>query len=206
MSLMRRGRMGTPTFQPDEASMGNLEKRLQNRRLGGMHEFPSDAWPERVGPSFQPDQGSMAAVADSRIGKANSFNQQIELLDNRNVPPQLKQVPYTVTLNAATDPPQLLLPENKNRMSFIVVFTDSGLGSPAVVLLTYGFPPLPGFGIPLVSLSTYGESNGTISIDEIWIAPFNNVFNGPTYPIQIVAYEGTLAIESFKNNSYRPPT
>ena len=36
----------------------------------------------------------------------------IAALDNRNVPPQLKQTPFSVTI-AETDPPKLLIPENR---------------------------------------------------------------------------------------------
>lgn len=130
------------------------------------------------------------------------FQEVVAALDNRNVPPQLKQTPFSVTLADGGAAPQLLIPENKNRMGWLIAFTDSNLAA-GVVFFTYGAPPAPGFGLPLFSGIPFGESNGTVSIDAIWVAPAANLPNPATYPITIIAYEGSLAIESHRHSQTR---
>ena len=191
------------SFQPDETSMNSLRQRMGNSRYNRNGSgFPSDAYPNTP-PSFQPDEGSIGALDRNMRGNVESFDDIIKRLNNNNIPPQLRQVPYVVQLASAVDVPKLLIPENKNRMSFIVSFIDTAFATPALTLITYGPPPMAGIGIPLLSVVPYGESNGTISIDDIYISPFNNGNNLISYPVTIVAYEGTLAIESANNRNSR---
>ena len=147
--------------------------------------------------AFSPEALQFHELARAASRNEIPLAQVIAELDNRNVPPQLKQTPFMVTLASANDTPKILIPENRNRMSFIVSFFNSALANPSMVLLTYGPPPAPGIGIPILSPNDpYGESNGTISIDAIVIAPFNNMNNKTTYPAVVFGYEGSLAIES----------
>lgn len=147
--------------------------------------------------AYSPEAAQFANVARGVARGEIPLSDVIAALDNRNVPPQLKQIPFMTSIASASDSARILIPENRNRMSFLVSFIDLSLASPSMVLLTYGAPPAPNFGIPLLSPNDpYGESNGTISIDAIWIAPFNNMNNNATYPAVVIGYEGSLAIES----------
>ena len=147
--------------------------------------------------AYSPEAAQFRRVAEGVARGEIPLSEVIAALDNRNVPPQLKQTPFMTVLQSVNDTPRILIPENRNRMSFLVSFIDSSLASPSIVLLTYGAPPAPNVGIPLLSPNDpYGESNGTISIDAIWISPFNNMNNSATYPATIIGYEGSLAIES----------
>src|SRR5215469_706521 len=146
--------------------------------------------------AFSPEAAQFAELAIAAARGAVPMWEVIARLDNRNVPPQLKQTPFMATLASATDTPKLLIPENRNRMSFLLAYIDAGLASPSLILFSYGGRPAPNVGLPLASADPYGESNGTISIDEIWIHPLNNVNNHATYPIVCFGYEGSLAIES----------
>jgi hypothetical protein len=146
---------------------------------------------------YQPDQKQFQELAQAVARGEIPLGKVIELLDNRNVPPQLKQTIFMKTIASAVTPPARLIPTNKNRMSFIVCFIDSALASPSIVLLTYGPPAAPNIGIPILSPNNpYGESNGTISIDDLYVSPFNNANNATTYPATVFGWEGTLAIES----------
>jgi hypothetical protein len=146
---------------------------------------------------YQPDIAQFGALARAVARGEIPFGDVISLLDNHNVPPQLKQTIFMKTIASAASPPALLIPTNKNRMSFIICFIDSGLVSPSIVLLSYGAPAAPNIGIPILSPNNpYGESNGTISIDALYVSPFNNANNATTYPATVFGWEGTLAIES----------
>jgi hypothetical protein len=145
--------------------------------------------------NVSPEAQQFAALARQFAHGNIPLDEVVAQLDNRNVPPQLKQVPFSVTLASASDTPKLLIKENKNRMGFLLAYTDTALTG-GVVLFSYGGRPAPNVGIPLVDGVPYGESNGTVSINDIYIYPFNVGANPATYPLTVIGYEGTLAIES----------
>jgi len=191
----QRGGSNAESAQPDTGSGP------RRRRMNLKGTFPYDAY-QRGGSNIQseqPDQGNYSALRDKMRGNMENFDEIIKLLENRNIPPQLRQVPYVVTLASATTPPQILIPENKNRMSFLVAYVDKALVSPSLCLITYGPPPLPNVGLPLLASTPFGESNGTISIDDIVITPYNSASNLISYPATVIGFEGTLAIEAAVN-------
>ena len=86
-------------------------------------------------------------------------------------------------------------------MGWLIAWLDANLAA-GVVLFTYGAPPAPNVGLPLLSGFPFGESNGTVSIDAIWVTPAfpGAMINLATYPITILAYEGSLALELHRHN------
>lgn len=148
----------------------------------------------------QPDESSMAQSLDR--GHI-PFEEVIALLNQRNIPPQLRQVPY-VALQQPANSPVLLIPSNPNRMSFII----STPGPPsetdtANYLFSYGFPlkdNLGNFiGIPISQnvSGLFQEGNGTVSIDDLYV--FANNLTDATLA-NFIGYEGVLAVESHLHN------
>ncbi len=153
--------------------------------------------------AWQPDMVQIANLTRALAAGEISFQDVVKALDNNNVPPQLRQVPFIKVLASATDTPKNLIPNNPNRMGFLLSFIDSGGSASAAVLWTYGARPAPNVGIPLLSYGVYGESNGTVSIDDIWVHPLNLGSVVVNYPAYILGYEGSLAIESHRHRQTR---
>lgn len=152
-----------------------------------------------VRPNPQPDQAQMAELYAAFAAQNIPLPEAIARLNSRNMPVQTKAVPFFKTILAKTDAPQLLIPTNKGRMCFMIGFIDSGLGAFALVLFSYGAPPAPNLGFPLLSPTCFMEANGTTTINDIWIQPYNVVANAITYPATVFAVECSLAVESIVN-------
>lgn len=147
--------------------------------------------------SYQPDETSMARVKQRH---AIPFDMVQQFVNHKEIPPQCRLVPYV--LNEA-DPgiPNLLIPANPNRMGFIIgVLSATSEGGVGNTYFSYG-PPIRdingGFiGIPLSSdidataPTIFQESNGTVSIDDIYV--FLDQFG---ITAAFLAYEILLTIE-----------
>lgn len=166
-----------------------------NRRFQG--GFPGN------GPraSIQPDMSQGEYLRRDFENNDIPFEDVIRLLDAKNLPPQIRQTPYS-TMFTASNQTVLLIPSNPNRMSFTVAIIDTNsIPSQDLVMFSYG-PPVPGFqvnnigfGVPIAVNSSFSEGNGTVSIDDIYV-----IVGNLTHNLLVVGYEGLLAIESHSHN------
>jgi hypothetical protein len=151
------------------------------------------------GSNAQPDQASMAGA----IGAETSANfRSLPIaqagLNARNIPAQLKYIPYFVLITR-TSFPQILLPANPARCSYIL----SGTPGSTALQFSFGYPvPIPGgqfLGMQLGPGENFQESNGSCSTDNIWVWSNNSADEGFAF----IGYEGLLAIESLQHQSAR---
>jgi hypothetical protein len=149
---------------------------------------------------LQPDQLNMQAVRERVARGVAPLGDVLDDLAAQNLPPQLKQGSFLVSIPSAGTPgAQLLIPQNpQRRMSFLVA---NFLGA-ADILFSYGRPQNCGnqngvqnlgAGVPVGNY--YQEANGSASIDDIWVFCNDPLGN---YPIQILGYEGGLSIAGNK--------
>jgi hypothetical protein len=89
-------------------------------------------------------------------------------------------------------------------MSFVIGNPDGGANA-TTIFFTYGSPvpqPVSFFGMPIPAQETYQESNGSVSIDDIFVLV--DIIPAVGQPgTNILAYEGTLAIEGHNQQASR---
>lgn len=147
------------------------------------------------GNRVQPDQVVRQGVRDMLARGVISFDEAINDIDARNIPPQLVQVPTHVTIKQfGVDGAELCILKNPfGRMSFSV----SNFQFANNVLFSFDRPVDigggVGAGIPIGNY--YQETNGAVSINDIWV--FCNDA-AQTYPFWILGYEGSLSIAGNK--------
>lgn len=158
---------------------------------------PSGSWA-----NDQPDMMDKSAFVERMRGKMVPFDDVIRYLDNKNVPPQLREVSY-VQYNIGNNDVRLILPANPNRMGFILAQPQTANTATLLASMSYGFPNKDNngnfIGIPFANggTGTFQEGNGTVSIDDIYV--FCNGLDAEV-TISILAYEGVLAVESHLHN------
>lgn len=150
-------------------------------------------------PPFQPDELALQRLLNALRRNGIPFDEVIARLDAQNLPPQLVQSPHLAVLQF-TGVPVLLLPKNPNRQSFIVA-NSSGVQ----LAISYDAPlimPIAGggiLGVPLSINSFYSESNGSISINDIFVgsnstsAKFTASITGTVMTVTATA-SGALAV------------
>jgi hypothetical protein len=115
----------------------------------------------------------------------------INFLTARNRPPQLVQAAYyTLITGLGVANKKLLVPKNPLRQS-IKISNPSALGN---ITFSYDSPILlagMGMGIPVASGTYDEESNGSVSINGIWVWSDQA---SATFPIPVIAYEGVLSV------------
>lgn len=160
---------------------------------------------EKPLPGPQPDETARARYAhENRAGRMIPLAEVVALLDQRNLPPQLRQTLY-VKGAVLKNTPVKILEENSNRMSFLVFMPVATNGT---FFYSYGFPSKGDdgnyFGVPISvdGPGSQGESNGTVSIDAIWVF-WQNTDVSQTETTIFGCYEGVLAIESHLHNQTR---
>jgi len=138
-------------------------------------------------PRGEPDQ-RIIQQHRARSASVVPINEVFERLYAKNLPPQLVQAQYFILLQATQTPMQLLF-KNPRRQSFII-----GNFGDTVINFAYDFPVQIAAatygGIPIASGAYYTESNGSISINDIWVW----ATGAPVFPYPIIAYEGTLSM------------
>ena len=151
------------------------------------------------GSNAQPDQASIAnAVGAESIENFRSLPMAQAGLNARNIPAQLKYIPYFVLIGVVSQP-QILLPANPARCSYIL----SGTPGSTALQFSFGYPvPIPGgqfLGLQLGPGANFQESNGSCSTDNIWVWSNSDDDIGFAF----IGYEGLLAIESLQHQSAR---
>jgi len=162
----------------------------------------NSGWREtrKFGPGFnsnqQVDEQNFARLRESvkRNGIADVAG-YLHLLDAFNLPAQLVQAGFPGQITAAGTP-ILLIPKTTVRQALQI-----GNGSDtANIRFSFDSPVQAGttaggvaqfYGMPIASASTYQESNGRISINDIWVWCNDT---SATYPIFVLGYEGTLSL------------
>jgi hypothetical protein len=138
---------------------------------------------------YQMDQEQFAALDEQfrRVGFA-SFEEAYRALKLKNLPPLVRQVPFVQQIVTAGDV-HILIPQNIYRMGFTVANPQTSIGN---VTFAYGnfVSSVGGFplGIVLGIENFFQESNGTVSIDDIYVT-------GDTDGMYVVGFEASLAIE-----------
>lgn len=161
-------------------------------RFKGFGMGPSLKGPNPSAPYNPASQSDEAIRGFRQAGNDQNnvpFDVVVKNLDNANIPPQLREVPWLISL-VSNNTPILLIPNNLNRMSYIIAAPEG-----VDIYFSYGWPlsfagaPI---GIFLPAGSFYQEGNGTISIDDIyvWTTEYEDI------DIGVLGYEGTLAVES----------
>jgi hypothetical protein len=142
-------------------------------------------------PDQQRTNALRQALADFGIVDIGAFLGQ---LDAKNLPPQLVQTNFPQFI-AAVATPVLLIPKNIRRRSFQV----NNFASLGDIVFSYDAPmqmaTIAGTalfaGTPVPQKTYFQESNGSVSINDIWV-----VCNDPnaTYPVPVWGVEGTLSL------------
>lgn len=129
----------------------------------------------------------------SRVRKFTQFLTPLASLMDRlsahNLPPQLVQVTFWLKVTA-DNAPALLIPKNPRRQSFAISLVSTTVpfggsyGNP--ISLAIGLPGGLSFGSPQV----WQESNGSVSINDLYVWTINS---GAVFPQYFIGYEGLLA-------------
>lgn len=182
-------------------TMPSPDNPLANRH-GGQQD------PRRFGRGYSPDFPSDISLLEDvfrRIAADGTvpLDEIIRRLVAYNVPPQVAQ--HAMIAQIAVRGPAgavELLPKNPDRVSMIV----ANFGVPGdTIVMTFDAPALAGTvlpGIPIAAQGTYQESNGSVSVNSVWVG--TNAA-APTLPILVLAYEGMLSIAGNKRFSNPGP-
>jgi hypothetical protein len=139
-----------------------------------------------------PDQRQLEFVGR----QAQSVPQVADVIDSlnaRNLPPQLNQVPFIVSVTA-NDTPTLILPKNVRRQSWLLALSDFT----HEWQWSYDFPMsvqstgIPFCGFPQLAPAIFGEANGSISINDIY-AWVHGALAGD-FPLFFYGSEGSLSV------------
>jgi hypothetical protein len=138
----------------------------------------------------QPDQIAMQRVRADVAGGVTPFSAVLDDLTAHNLPPQFAQASFFAIIpKFGVAGAQLLIPKNsRRRQSFIV----SNFLQRNNVLFSFDAPMDTGAGVGagIVLGAYYQETNGSVSINDIYV--FCNDPN-ETYPFFILGYEGGMA-------------
>lgn len=140
----------------------------------------------------------MSNPNDIRSGNRAAFNSRrtpqlgdiMDRISANNLPPQLVQVPFVVKITADLTP-ALLIPKNPNRQSFIISLVSTSVpwgGSYDAPLLVGAQQPA---GLAFASPSQWQESNGSISMNDLYVWTINS---GASFPQWFIGYEGRLSV------------
>jgi hypothetical protein len=149
-----------------------------------------DPFPSSSSRGGGPDQVALFHTRRGAQAREIPLSEVIRALDQANVPPQLRQVPFAKTITASNTP-TLLIPANPNRMSWSignVLQTPMFFSYNAPGNFQVGFP----IGLPLPPDSIFQEGNGTVSVDDIYVW----YGDASALPAIVLGFEGTLAVES----------
>lgn len=161
--------------------MQPYRQNLQSLKSGAKVSNPSQPF---YSPQGHPDTVAQANVT---LGTNVPIADVISSLQNANAPPQLRQAPFSIITSATVNTPQLLLPQDVNRMSFYIANPNQSgnlyfsFDQPSLLNLTY-------LGIPITPRTAFAESNGAVSMNDIWIW-------ADVASLAVLAYQGKLAIE-----------
>jgi hypothetical protein len=147
-------------------------------------------------PDIQADEANILAVKRAFANNNIELSDAIDRLDNANLPPQIHMVPFIQRIQTINTPVKILN-YNPKRMAFMIVNTNTLTVDNLIMSFDYPVGNVAGqgpTGIIIPPGQIYQESNGTVTVNDIWVwtyaltAPIN--VNGLT----ALAYEGTLAI------------
>jgi|SRR5215469_6872688 len=164
-----------------------------NQKLRSHAKDPSLIRARPFDPSLQPDQAQFRAIREQM--DSTEFVELRDAIDQAlalNMPPQLRQAPSTFRFTA-NNVPQLLIPHNRERMAILVASVEI---SSTTGGLFFSFDPPVGkdpvtgalLGVPVPSTTFYQETNGSVSMNDIWVWTTNA-------PANCLCYEGTLSLE-----------
>jgi hypothetical protein len=176
---------------------GGFPPLVRNQDVPGAHRHDPRARGAAFDPSAHVEQHQLAALRARSDASYEPMESTLDRLDPLNIPPQLSQTPFLLIIRPQDTPrkPLLLIPANTRRMSWSIAGIDpSGGGGPPNVTLFYsfGFPSLTAqalWGLPASGI--VGESNGSVSIDDIFVFTSTHLAGGT---LTILGYEGTLAL------------
>jgi hypothetical protein len=150
-------------------------------------------------PAGQTDEMILAQLLqDIRHRGIRDIGQYLDFISAENLPPQLAQVTFRASITAANTPVKLM-PKSARRMGIYVInFTAAGQ-----ILFSFDYPtnfgnnaggqiPVLG-GVPIAASNYFEESNGTASINDIWVFT-NDPASALTYPIPVLGYQGGLSL------------
>lgn len=150
------------------------------------------------GPAYTPEPAAdvMLQARLMRAFKAGfiSLEDVITALSQKNLPPRVRQVPFPFLLTDTQ--PHILIPQSLDRMAFIVANPDPGAPN---IIMSFDMPLVTDnsgasaafFGVPIAASSFYQESNGTVSVNDIYVQ-----LTDATNPVWVIGYEGHLALET----------
>lgn len=173
------------------------------RRPPNLHNVPKahDKDPrftrEPYSTRYQADQEQFARLEDNlRSQGVESLEHVFRHLRLKNLPPQVRQVPFVVGPLVAAGDIHILIPQNLRRMGFTVANPQT---AGTFVTFSYGNFVSTVLGAPLgISLAAgdfFQESNGTVSINDIYVT-------GDTPGMFIIGYEASLAIEGYNSEPW----
>jgi hypothetical protein len=145
------------------------------------------------GGAFQPDEAAIASTNNQDAGGFIPFERASAWLNQRNIPPQLRQTPYTAFLKKTDPRATLLIPANPKRISWII----GNQNADDALFFSYDYPvTLNGglVGLPVGMGGLFMETNGSVSVNDIYVFTLSEV------PVGVLGYEGVLAIESLQHN------
>lgn len=145
-------------------------------------------------PEYQPDIANNEDVFRRlRENGVVPFDDIVSRLDAYNLPPQLIQTTFiaVIAVRGAAGAVQIV-PKNPNRMSLLICnFQAPGDN----IVMSYDAPIQLNanamMGVPILTNSIFGESNGSVSINGIFIGCNIASVN---FPITVIAYEGALSV------------
>jgi len=150
------------------------------------------------GQGYRPDVlGDERAINEMQQRAARGvvpFEDVIARLDNPNLPPGVKQGSFLAQINAfGTDGAVRLIPMNPFRKGLLI----SNFIGANLILFSFGQPINTGTGIgagvPLTPC--YQETNGTISIDDIWVFCNDSTVD---FPLYVLGYEANPSVAGSK--------
>jgi hypothetical protein len=165
------------------------------RNQDGMRGARAFANQPAFDPIRQPDEIQLAELRHAIANNSVPLAEVIRLLQSRNAPAQLRNTPRTYT-DVAGFTPSILIEANPNRLGWVLANCNQA----ANLYFSYGYPivstlallGIQYLGIQIAPAGIYQESNGTISMDDIYV--WSDTAGGTA-----LGYEGVLAIESKTN-------
>jgi hypothetical protein len=163
---------------PINPVIGNAEQR-DSRNFGRPYDPRIDLW-----------ERGLTQEREQVAGGIVNIEKLLNYLTANNLPPQLVQATFVAQITAVNTPVRMI-PKNKARQSLTVANHNSGVTG---LVFSFDAPiKLAGnyAGIPIAASSSYSESNGTVTLNDVWVSDLN--VNDP-FPFYVIGYEGTLSI------------
>jgi hypothetical protein len=164
-----------------------------NQALRSHSKDPSSVRVAPFAPDLHPDQAQFAKLRQQMDhGEYVELRRAEEAALALNMPPQIRQAPKVFRFTA-NNVPQLMLPRNRERMAIIVASVEVS-GANGGLFFSFdppvGVDPVSGLllGIPVLSQQFYQETNGSVSMNDVWVWTNNQ-------PANCLCYEGILALE-----------